>query len=121
MSRVGGNEREELIERLLPEPIAPVDEPTKREPAKRRRKVTGEGGREASVVVERRKKGGAPNSSQKPQKRPHEGVEEGRWRAWVSAKTHHNYPQPAKREDARRRMMMMMEEAIPSRAHSLNK
>ena len=33
------------------------DEPTKREPAKRRRKETGEEGREASVVAERREEG----------------------------------------------------------------
>ena len=59
--------------------------------------MTGEGGREASVVAERKEDGRRAELVPKPQKRPNEGVEEGRWRAWVSAKTHHNHPQPAKR------------------------
>ena len=41
---------------FFPAVDAPVDEPTRREPAKRR-EVTGEGRREASVVAERREEG----------------------------------------------------------------
>ena len=58
VSKMSWRERTRGVDRTTPSrPIATVDEPTKREPAKKRRKVTGEEGREASVVAERREEG----------------------------------------------------------------